>query len=84
MNKPDIPNAMVREVYIALERLEADPYLLAIVGSWRDTMDDEVLDALKHWNAGTFEVEMIATTGRIQNIRAVKAPRQTRKPRRSH
>jgi hypothetical protein len=60
--KPAIHHAIVWEIYTALERLEADPYLLAIVGTWGDGMDDqEALDALRHWNAGTFKVEMIAS-----------------------
>jgi hypothetical protein len=34
-----------------LEFLGADIYLMATVGSWRDTLsDDEVLDELKRWN----------------------------------
>jgi hypothetical protein len=41
------------ELYAALERLGADVELLAIVGSWRDTLDDaEVLELLQHYNAG--------------------------------
>ncbi len=36
----------------AAERLGADRFLLAIIGSYGDTMDDEeVLAALKDWNA---------------------------------
>jgi hypothetical protein len=36
-----------------LERLDADPELLAIVGSWRDTLpDQDVLRMLRDYNAG--------------------------------
>jgi hypothetical protein len=36
-----------------LEFLGADIYLMATVGSWRDTMPDEIiLDELRTWNAG--------------------------------
>jgi hypothetical protein len=43
--------AIVAELYRALERLDADPDLLAIVNSWNDTLDDkEVLRLLKDWN----------------------------------
>jgi hypothetical protein len=40
------------DLYQKLEALEADRELLAIVGSWGDTLEDEeVLELLKHWNA---------------------------------
>jgi hypothetical protein len=40
------------ELYIALERLGADAELLAIIGSWRDTLsDEEALAALQEYNA---------------------------------
>jgi hypothetical protein len=85
LNKPPIHHAIVRELYSSLERLEADPYLLAIVGSWGDAMSDEdTLDALKHWNAGTFKIEMIASTGPVEKIRAAAAPKKPRKPRGAH
>lgn len=43
--------ATAAKFYRALELLNASPYLLAIVGSWRDTMTDaETLQALKAWN----------------------------------
>jgi hypothetical protein len=41
------------ELYDALEDLEADRFLLAIVGSWGDTLsDDQVLAAVQRWNRG--------------------------------
>jgi hypothetical protein len=41
------------ELYVALERLGADVKLLAIIGSWRDTLDDgQVLALLQEYNAG--------------------------------
>jgi hypothetical protein len=44
---------IVDELYIALEGLKAPPLLLGIVGSWGDSLtDEEVLAALKSWNAG--------------------------------
>lgn len=46
-----ITPAIAKELYRALERLDADPELLCIVGSWGDTLDDgEVLELLKAWN----------------------------------
>jgi hypothetical protein len=40
------------EIYRALEILGADSGLLATVGSWGDTLDDEeVLRFLRGWNA---------------------------------
>ena len=67
-------------LYEEFVRLEADPHLLAIVGSWGDTMsDDEVLDALRHWNAGTFELDLLDTTGRTAEIRA-RQPKRRPKP----
>jgi hypothetical protein len=35
----DLQTQIAREFYIVLERLGADPELLAVVGSWRDTLD---------------------------------------------
>ena len=40
------------QAYAALERAGADRFLLAAVGSWRDTMDDEaVIELLRDLNA---------------------------------
>lgn len=40
------------EIYRAFELLGADRDLLAVVGSWGDTLNDtEVLTFLKEWNA---------------------------------
>jgi hypothetical protein len=40
-----------QELYRAAEHLNADPGLLASIGSWGDTLDDaEILDMLKSWN----------------------------------
>lgn len=45
--------AITREIYIALERLGASRDLLATVGSWGDTLDeDDVLTTLRDINAG--------------------------------
>jgi hypothetical protein len=45
--------AIRRELYVALERQGADRQLLAIVGSWGDTLpDDEILAMLRDHNAG--------------------------------
>jgi hypothetical protein len=42
------------EIYRAFEALGADGKLLAIVGSWGDTLDDdEVLKLLGEWNYGS-------------------------------
>jgi hypothetical protein len=44
---------IVDEIYTALENLNAPALLLGIVGSWGDTLtDEEVLAALRSWNAG--------------------------------
>ncbi len=44
---------IVNEIYVAIQNLKAPPLLLGIVGSWGDTLtDEEVLAALKSWNAG--------------------------------
>lgn len=41
------------EIYDAFEDLEADRFLLGIVGSWGDTLNDEqVLAGLQRWNRG--------------------------------
>jgi hypothetical protein len=45
-----------QQMYKAAERLGGDRYLLAAIGSWRDTMDDEdVLRDLRDWNAAEWE-----------------------------
>lgn len=42
---------IIREIYIALERLNAPAELLGVVGSWGDTMSDhEVLQMLRDYN----------------------------------
>jgi hypothetical protein len=44
---------IVREGLRTLGFLGADIYLLATVGSWRDTLpDNEVLEKLRSWNRG--------------------------------
>jgi hypothetical protein len=43
--------AIVNEIYFALSKLQAPDELLAIVGSWGDTMDDaRTLDHLRSFN----------------------------------
>jgi hypothetical protein len=45
--------AIAREISITLQQLHADEDLLAIIGSWRDTLDDqEILTLLQDYNAG--------------------------------
>jgi hypothetical protein len=52
VTNPDIRAKLAGEFYVALERLDADKELLAIVGSWRDMLDDaEVLTMLREYNA---------------------------------
>jgi hypothetical protein len=44
----DVKAQIADEIYTALERLDADAELLAIVGSWRDTLPDaDVLRMLR-------------------------------------
>jgi hypothetical protein len=44
------------EMYRAAEQLGADRFLLAAIGSWRDTMGDEdALRELRDWNAAPWE-----------------------------
>jgi hypothetical protein len=52
----DLTAQIASELYIALGRLGAGEELLAVVGSWRDTLrDEEVLLMLREYN----------TTGRV-------------------
>ena len=45
--------AIIAELYKAVEKLGAGRELLAVIGSWGDTLSDEdVLEALQHLNAG--------------------------------
>jgi hypothetical protein len=49
---PDRRAEIAAELYTTLEQLSADPELLAVVGSWRDTLDDdEILAHLRSFNA---------------------------------
>jgi hypothetical protein len=53
MTAPDLKAQIAHEISIALERLGADEELLAIIGSWRDTLDDaHILALLREYNAG--------------------------------
>jgi hypothetical protein len=53
MTGPNITALIADEICTALERLDADAELLAIVGSWRDTLPDaDVLRMLREYNAG--------------------------------
>jgi hypothetical protein len=47
----DLQAQIAREFYTVLEPLGADPELLAVVGSWRDTLDDtDILVVLREYN----------------------------------
>jgi hypothetical protein len=51
--EPHLTAQIAGEIHIALGRLGANEQLLAIVGSWRDTLDDAaVLRMLGEYNAG--------------------------------
>lgn len=46
------------EMYRAAERLGADRYLLASIGSWGDTLEDaEVLSDLREWTVGEAQAQ---------------------------
>jgi DNA invertase Pin-like site-specific DNA recombinase len=48
---PDVRAQIASEFYTTLEQLSADPELLAVVGSWRDTLNhDEILEHLRSFN----------------------------------
>ena len=50
------------EIYRAFELLGADRELLAVVGSWGDTLEDEdVLTFLKEWNRDESRREKLAS-----------------------
>ena len=51
--RPKVKAQIVGEIQKVLKRLYVDEELLAIIGSWRDTLDDaEVLALLRDHNAG--------------------------------
>jgi hypothetical protein len=51
--RDDCTLKIISEISKALEDLKAPPFLRGIVGSWGDTLtDEEVLTALRLWNAG--------------------------------
>ncbi len=51
----DLTADIKNEINVALERIGADPILVAIVASWRDARSDaETLEHLRDWNNGTF------------------------------
>ena len=53
-NTSDLAPELAVEVYEAMRLLGAQSDLLSIIGSWKDTLDDdEILDMLRDWNACT-------------------------------
>ena len=47
---PLIAESIIREVYRSMELLGADEQLLSLIGSWNETLSDEiVLDGLRLW-----------------------------------
>lgn len=51
-NTDDVFFAIVQELNKAVGRWTADPNLLGIIGSWRDTMDEaDTLSALREYNS---------------------------------
>jgi hypothetical protein len=51
--RDDVRAQIANAFYTMLEQLSADPDLLAVVGSWRDTLnDDEILEHLRSFNRG--------------------------------
>jgi hypothetical protein len=49
--RDDVRTQIANEFYTTLKQLSADPELLAVVGSWRDTLnDDEILEHLRSFN----------------------------------
>jgi hypothetical protein len=49
-----IPEMSAGELYVAAQSLNADPYLLAYIGSWGDTLvDPDIFKLLQQWNART-------------------------------
>jgi hypothetical protein len=52
MTRAPLKAQIAGEIYIAMERLGADPELLSIIGSWCDTLpDEEILALLRVHNA---------------------------------
>lgn len=50
--EPDVVALIAAEISKALQRYDADEELLAIIGSWRDTLEDhEILQLLREFNA---------------------------------
>jgi hypothetical protein len=76
--------AIIREIYKAVKCLEGSRELLAVIGSWGDTLsDDEVLEALQRLNAGRrlFD-EVFASTGGPAPFGTSRARRSTEQCRR--
>ena len=60
--------AIIREIYKAVERLGGSRELLAVIGSWGDKLsDDDVLECLQQLNAGRrlFDEVFASTGGRL-------------------
>ena len=52
MTQPHLKAQIAKELYVAMERLGADPDLLSIIGSYGDTLtDEEILALLREYNA---------------------------------
>jgi hypothetical protein len=57
----DMKLAIAREIYLAMQKLGAPPALLALIGSYGDTLEDEaVLMYLRAYNdTGTYWREIV-------------------------
>jgi hypothetical protein len=59
--------------YLTLERLGADPDLLALVGAWRESRNDKkVLEGLQEWNHSACEAALAATKVSDYALRAAR------------
>lgn len=66
----DLQSDIKNEISKALANLGADPHLLAIVGSWGDTLRDrEVLELLRDWNAGEYRFESFKRKPHLRIVR---------------
>ena len=49
-NYPPLADEIIKEVYRSIELMGADEQLLALIGSWNETLPDEtVLEGLRFW-----------------------------------
>jgi hypothetical protein len=67
----DTTTAIISQIYVAVERMGGNSELLALIGSWGDTLpDEEILECLQMYNErGTYKSKVLFQVGDTPAIR---------------